>query len=164
MAMRLFEDSERDDVARFIEEHWRSKLVMSCGRAWYPHEHEGLIDRRDGKIDGLVTFRCDADGMEILTINSTVTGSGLGSALMLGVINLARERNISRLWLTTTNDNLRAVGFYQRLGFRLTQVHLGMVDQARTTKPEIPDVGQGGIPIHDEWIMELHLEPSLPAV
>ena len=162
MAIRLFDDSEREDVARFIEAHWRSKLVMSCGKAWYPHEQEGLVDRRDGKIVGLVTFRREDHGMEILTIYSTVTGAGLGSALMLALIKLASQHGVTRIWLATTNDNLRAVGFYQRLGFRLSEVHPGAVDEARKTKPEIPDVGQGGIPIHDEWIMQLELEPSLP--
>ena len=161
MAIRLFDDSERADVARFIEGHWRSKMVMSCGKAWYPHEQEGLIDRREGEIVGLVTFRSEDPGMEVLTINSVKTGAGLGSALMLALIDLARRRGNTRIWLATTNDNLRAVSFYQRLGFRLTEVHLGVVDEARKIKPQIPDEGQGGIPIHDEWIMELHLEPSL---
>ena len=101
------------------------------------------------------------DGMEILTINSSVTGAGLGSALMLSLIDLARRRGHTRIWLTTTNDNLRAVSFHQRLGFRLTEVRAGVVDEARKIKPEIPEVGQGGIPIHDEWIMELKLEPAL---
>ncbi len=159
--MRLFQDDEREKVAAFIEQHWRSRMVMSCGKSWYPHEQEGFIELRDGEIVGLVTFRCDDGGMEILTINATLTGAGLGSRLMLAVINLARRRKIERLWLTTTNDNLHAVGFYQRLGFRLTEIHPGVVDEARRTKPQIPEVGQNGIPIHDELVMELRLKPSL---
>jgi ribosomal protein S18 acetylase RimI-like enzyme len=99
--------------------------------------------------------------MEVLTINATLPGAGLGSRLMLAVINLARQRKIERVWLTTTNDSLHAVGFYQRLGFRLTEIHPGVVDEARKTKPQIPEVGQNGIPIHDELVMELRLQPSL---
>ena len=52
--------------------------------------------------------------------------------------------------MITTNDNLQALRFYQRRGYRLTAVHAGAVDQARPIKPSIPIVGAHGIPIHDE--------------
>ena len=51
----------------------------------------------------------------------------------------------------TTNDNLSALRFYQRRGFRLVKIWPGAVDAARKSlKPTIPQVGQNGIPIHDE--------------
>jgi hypothetical protein len=36
-----------------------------------------------------------------------------------------------RLWLYTTNDNLPALRFYQRLGWDLVALHRGAVDEAR---------------------------------
>ena len=33
------------------------------------------------------------------------------------------------------------------------------VDEARLIKPEIPEIGQNGIPIHDEIVLELKLQP-----
>jgi hypothetical protein len=59
------------------------------------------------------------------------------------------------LWLVTTNDNLDALRFYQRRGFRITEVRLGAVDEARRTlKPGIPAIGASGIPIRDEIVLE----------
>jgi hypothetical protein len=52
--------------------------------------------------------------------------------------------------LTTTNNKLSALRFYLRCGFRLIQVRLGAVDDARRLKPSIPTVGEYGIPMHDE--------------
>ncbi len=52
--------------------------------------------------------------------------------------------------MVTTNDNLRALGLYQRRGFRLAALRCGAVDQGRRLKPEISEVGEGGIPLHDE--------------
>jgi ribosomal protein S18 acetylase RimI-like enzyme len=52
--------------------------------------------------------------------------------------------------LTTTNDNVDALRFYQRRGFRLAALRPGAVDEARRIKPEIPQVGEHGIPLHDE--------------
>lgn len=154
-------DADREDVAQFIERHWHSRRVMSRGRAFYPHEGEGLFERRDGQIVGLLTFHADDGGMEVLTLNSTLEAQGIGSSLMLDVIALARDREYDRVWLTTTNDNLRAIGFYQRLGFRMTEINVGVVDEARKVKPEIPLTGERGVEIHDEIVMELGIEPYL---
>ncbi|NJN19453.1 MAG: GNAT family N-acetyltransferase, partial [Oscillochloris sp.] len=54
----------------------------------------------------------------------------------------ARDRGCHRVWLTTTNDNLRGLRFYQRVGFRMILINIGAVDEARKIKPQIPKVGQ----------------------
>lgn len=155
------QDGDREEVARFVERHWRSRLVMSRGRKFYPHLESGLIERRDGEIVGLLTYRVDDDGMEVLTLNSLLEGSGIGSSLMLDAIDVARRLACERVWLTTTNDALRAIGFYQRLGFRMVAVNVGAVDEARKIKPEIPKLGDRGIPVHDEIVLELRIKPFL---
>ncbi len=161
MTRSLMSDGDREEVAAFIEHHWHSRKVMSSGKAYYPHEERAIIERRDGVIVGLLTFRCEPDGMEILTLNSTLEGQRIGSSLMLDAIEIARREGIERIWLTTTNDNTRALSFYQRLGFRLIEVRLGVVDEARKVKPQIPEIGYLGVPIHDEWVIELHIKPYL---
>ena len=58
------------------------------------------------------------------------------------------------LWLVTTNDNLDAIGLYQRRGFHLTELHPGAVDAARALlKPSIPLVGEHGIAMRDELVL-----------
>lgn len=161
MSRNPIQKSDREEIACFVEKHWRSRVVMSRGRAFYPHEEEGFVERHNGQIVGLLTFRVDDDGMELLTLNSVLEGSGIGTSLMLHAINTARVRGCGRVWLTTTNDNLRAIGFYQRLGFRLIAVNVGAVDEARKIKPQIPEIGQNGVPIHDELVMELVIHPYL---
>lgn len=154
-------DPDRPEVAEFVERHWHSKLVMSQGEAVYPHEHEGFLERRDGRIVGLVTYRVLGGEIEVLTLNSTLEGSHIGSSLMLNVMQEARNRQSSRVWFTTTNDNVRGFSFFQRLGFRLVAVHPGVVDEARKVKPEIPEFGQSGIRIRDELVFELRVQPFI---
>lgn len=50
---------------------------------------------------------------------------------------------------TTTNDNLDALRFYQRRGFRLAGLRPGAVGRARRIKPEIPATGAHGTPLRD---------------
>ena len=161
MTRTEMQSSDRDEVADFIERHWHSRLVMSHGRSFYPHEEQGLIERQDGQIVGLLTYRVEGKEMELLSLNSTLPGQGIGSSLMLQAIEVARKRECEKVWMATTNDNLHAIGFYQRVGFRMVAVNLGVVDEARKIKPQIPEVGERGIPIHDEIIMELHLDPYI---
>jgi hypothetical protein len=52
----------------------------------------------------------------------------------------------------TTTSALR---FYQRRGYRIRKVRVGAVDAARRQlKPSIPEIGQYGIAIHDEIVLE----------
>ncbi|MCH7807580.1 MAG: hypothetical protein IIB60_00005 [Planctomycetes bacterium] len=43
----------------------------------------------------------------------------------------------------------------------MVEINLGAVDEARKLKPEIPLTGERGVPIHDEIVLELTLEPYL---
>lgn len=136
---------------------------MSRGEQYYPHKEQGFLERRDGQIVGLLTYRINDEEMEILTLNATMEGEGIGSSLMLNAIDRARDRGCTRIRLIITNDRLRAIGFYQRLGFRMIAINLGMVDEARKIKPQIPLAGERGVSIHDEIVMELTVEPYLDA-
>jgi ribosomal protein S18 acetylase RimI-like enzyme len=62
--------------------------------------------------------------------------------------------DVKILKLITTNDNLQALKFYQKRGFRLMEICQNAVEEARKIKPEIPKVGYYGIPIVDEILLE----------
>ncbi|PAV35534.1 GNAT family N-acetyltransferase, partial [Bacillus licheniformis] len=53
----------------------------------------------------------------------------------------------------TTNDNMRALMFYQKRGYTLAELYVNAVDKARKVKPEIPFVADNGIPIRDEILL-----------
>ncbi|GED69603.1 hypothetical protein BRE01_33050 [Brevibacillus reuszeri] len=55
--------------------------------------------------------------------------------------------------LVTTNDNLHALGFYQRRGYQFNELFVNAVDKARRIKPEIPLIADNGIPIRDEILL-----------
>jgi hypothetical protein len=65
-------------------------------------------------------------------------------------LELASAAQCHRVWLITTNDNLKALRSDQWRGFRLAALHVGTVDHSRVLKPSIPVVGLDGIAIHDE--------------
>lgn len=117
----------------------------------------GWLAERDGEVVGLLTYRREGEVVDIVTINA-FTGGGVGAALVEALTGEVRG-SAARLRVTTTNDNTRALRFYQRAGFRLTALRPGAVAETRALKPEIPEVGHDGIPIRDELDLEMELSP-----
>ena len=105
----------------------------------------------------MVTYCIRGGECEIISLDSLREGQGIGTALVKAVIAEARKGGCSRVVLSTTNDNLRALGFYQRRGFALVQVRSGAVDKSRKLKPGIPTTGMDGIPLRDEIELALKL-------
>lgn len=66
-------------------------------------------------------------------------------------------KGCQRVFLITTNDNLNALGFYQKRGFELVAVHRGAVNESRKAKPSIPLIGYDGILLRDEIELEMLL-------
>ncbi len=87
-------------------------------------------------------------------------GRGIGGHLVERVVGEARDSGSVVVWLVTTNDNLDALAVYQRHGFRLVRLVVEGVDAARELKPQIPNVGQYGIPLHDELVLERALDTN----
>lgn len=115
----------------------------------------GLVAETEGELVGLLTWQREGDTVHLVTINA-FTGGGVGSALVRALLDTARDTAgpVRRVLVTTTNDNTRALRFYQRAGFRLCALHVGAVAEARRLKPQIPETGQDGIPLRDELELE----------
>ena len=107
----------------------------------------------DARI-GAVTYEIVGDACEIVTLNALVESRGVGSALLVAVHEAARMADCRRVWLITTNDNLRALGFYQRRGYHLAAVHRDAIERDRALKPQIPLIGENHIPLRDEIELE----------
>ena len=125
--------------------------------------HNEIIryDEVDGFVyddwTGVVTFIIKGQECEITSLNSLLEGKGIGIALIDEVLREAKEMKCRRVFLITSNDNLHALGFYQRRGFELVAVHRGAISESRKVKPTIPLIGENNIPLRDEIELEILL-------
>jgi ribosomal protein S18 acetylase RimI-like enzyme len=71
---------------------------------------------------GLATYRQIGTVAELVSLDTVETGRGTGTAILKYLSLLLTEHGATKLLVTTTNDNLVALGFYQRRGFLLEQV------------------------------------------
>ncbi|MBI4295604.1 MAG: GNAT family N-acetyltransferase, partial [Chloroflexi bacterium] len=145
--IRTVERGDHPWVASLLREQWGSTRFVTRGRLWDAEELPGLIAVRDGNRVGLATYHLQGDECELTTFNSLVERVGVGSALLQSVRDIAVSAGCKRLWLITTNDNTAALRFYQKQGFVLVAVYPNAMEQYRRLKPEIPLVGNDGIPI-----------------
>lgn len=144
----------------FVRARWGDEIVVGHGTVYRPHQLPGLLVTDAGETVGLLTYDVEEEACEIVTIDALVAGSGAGSMLLAAVEEVAREAGCTRLWLITTNDNVRAQGFYRANGFDVVAVREGAVAASRARKPSIPLVNEAGVPIQDEIEMERRLSPG----
>ena len=136
-----------------------SPRAVRLGEVVEPAAMPGLVAERGRERIGLLTYIVDGDQFEVLSLHCRVENTGAGSALLEAAAALAAGRGCRRLWLVTTNDNLHALGFYQRRGLRLCALHAGSLDRDRALKPELPEVNPDNrIPMRD--LLELELDLS----
>ena len=161
----LIRPIQTDDLSFIREElarNWGDVGIWSIGRRYQADELPGFVavdDTRGNELIGLVTYIIHGGGWqgEVITLSSRRENAGVGAALLDAAVNAIRAAGCARAFLTTTNDNLRALGFYQKRGWRLAHLHKGIVEDARKRKAVIPEIGMNSIPIRDEIELEMWL-------
>ncbi len=142
--------------------------MVSRGKVHFAHMLPGFVilpvnneetqdNNLSARVAGFITYNIEGQDCEIVTINSFRENIGVGTALIDAVKQAAQAEGCKRLWLVTTNDNMRALRFYQKRGFELVAVHRNALAQSRKLKPEIPLTGTDDIPLRDEIELELRL-------
>ena len=147
----------KDDLphlGQFWVEHWSGEEIVTHGQVVRHKEVEAFVY---SDWLALVTFVIRGNECEIISLNSLQEGIGIGTALLEEVILEAQKKHCRRAFLVTTNDNLDAIGFYQRRGWSLKTLRRNAMEEARKLKPTIPFIGKHNIPLRDEIELEMIL-------
>jgi ribosomal protein S18 acetylase RimI-like enzyme len=150
-------DGDRPWALEVETESWGIPVVARLGELVDPTVLPGFVARLDGQRAGLVSYAVRGDECEVVTIRSLREGHGIGRALLDSVRGAALAAGCRRLWLITTNNNVRALDLYQRWGMDLVALHRHAVASSRRLKPSIPERDAKGIPIAHELELELLL-------
>ena len=156
-AVRRLTPDDLPRLRQFWIEHWGSEEMISRGKVYRPEQLDGFVVEDGNEWSGLLTFVVEDNECEVTSLDSLRERQGIGSVLIDKVIEEARSCACRRLFLITTNDNLNALGFYQRRGFELVAVYRGAINESRKLKPGIPLIGYNDIPLRDEIELEIVL-------
>lgn len=140
-----------------LQSEWSSTRVVTKGRVHDCMKLPAYIAVKGNKLAGMITYYINDSQCEIITLNCLAENEGIGQKLIECVKETAARQNCTHLAVITTNDNIKAIRYYQKRGFSLKAVYINAINQSRLLKPEIPLVGNDGIPILHEVEFEMLL-------
>jgi ribosomal protein S18 acetylase RimI-like enzyme len=149
---------DRTWIAEGLAEHFSSSRIVSRGVLHEGHSLPGLVAIEYGDPIAFLLYDLRSEQCEIVALVAVRERRGAATALLAAAARLAQRAGCRRLWLTTTNDNVAAIHFYERRGWRMVATHRGAMIEARKLKPELAEIGIGGVAIVDELEFEWPLD------
>ena len=150
LSIRQAEPSDRPRIGQLTRYFWDETMVDCFDRQYDVLACPAFLACDGGRVVGLASYAVEADWEAMVLVGFVLLpdyqGAGIGRALLDAVRGEAQRRGLGRIILVTCNDNLPALAFYQRYGFRLMEVVPGRI--ARHHGGEL--TGFAGIPVRDE--------------
>jgi ribosomal protein S18 acetylase RimI-like enzyme len=139
---------EKADIRKFVRQFWGEEEQLTFDRKFCVSEQPAYAAKVGMKTVGFVSFVEDEDDLIIvaLAVQAEHQGLGIGHALIEKVDSEARRRQKRKLLVSTSNDNLPALGFYQSVGFQIFEVKPNVIAE----KHGQILAGIGGLPMRDE--------------
>lgn len=155
--IRPIEGKDRPFVVTSLKNLWGSERMAVRGKLVNISFLDGLLAEEEGRVVCLVTYLIENTDCDITSLNALTPGKGVGTSLIEEVKKIAKEQNCLRVTVVTTNDNTKALHFYQKRGFVISVLYKNIMEEERKLKPEIPLFGEDGIPLRDEIELEMIL-------
>jgi len=152
---------DRSFISGVVRDKWGDEPIVVHGEVFHTTDLDGVKAIKDGQIVGFLHYQITNKEFEILTLASLVERHGVGSALIEAAERIAHDKGCQIISVVTTNDNLHALGFYQKRGFHLAAIFPGSVNLSREIKPAIPEIGENNIPIRDEIRLEKPISQTI---
>lgn len=135
-------------IRSLVKRYWGEEEQLTFGRTFSVAGLPTYLAKRGNRNAGFLSYSDHDDSVLIVALGVLPQhqGSGVGSELVGKVEAEARRRKKSKLLVSTSNDDLPALGFYQHLGFQLYEVKPDVIANKHGAVLE----GIGGLPIRDE--------------
>jgi GNAT superfamily N-acetyltransferase len=148
-------DADRAAARALFEQDFGRTKIVAYGEVMDIEAMPALVAVMYSDPSGALAYRLLGDALHIVALATDPMWqrSGVGGYLVAEAELLARRLKLSRLVVSTTNDNLPALYFYQRRGYRLTD----LVPNNVTAHTREEHAGFAGIPVRDEIRLEKKL-------
>ncbi len=151
--VRASEAKDQTAIVDLFERDFGYTSIVSFGEEVKIEREPALAAWMKGELAGALVYRLLPDALLILALATDPMWqrSGVGGHLVAEAEAVARAKALTRVRVSTTNDNLPALYFYQRRQYHITGVVPGgMIGHVK----ESDSKGFGGIPLRDEIRLE----------
>jgi GNAT superfamily N-acetyltransferase len=152
-------NGDRERAQALFRRHFGHIPIVAFGEVIPLDDAATLVAEVENEVGGALAWRPFKGAFHIIAVASDPMWqrAGLGGHLVAEAEILARREQHGRMIATITNDNIPALYFYQRRGYRVSAVVSDSVaPHARTETP-----GFAGIPILDEIHLSKNLRSSI---
>ena len=153
--IKELEPKYRNQVYKFTKKEWGDLNIVSLGKIYNAEKLNGFVALNQEEVVGFVLYHVENNECEIIALYSDIENIGIGTALIKTMKDFTIKNNYRRLFLITTNDNVRAISFYQKNEFSIAAIHVDTIKNSRKLKPQIPMIADNGLPIRDEIEFEI---------
>ena len=139
---------ERSKIRRFVKRFWGEEEQLTFDREFVVAELPAYVARVHNSTVAFVSIAEMDDAVMVVALGvlPRYQGSGVGSSLVEKVEVEARRLGKRRLLVSTSNDDLPALVFYQSHGFQIYEVQPNVV----SVKHGEGSRGICGLPVRDE--------------
>jgi ribosomal protein S18 acetylase RimI-like enzyme len=141
--------SDREKALELFRRDFGPAQLVAYGEAISLEDAATLVAETENEIAGALAWRYFDGALHILALATDPMWqrAGVGGHLVAEAELLARREQQPRVIVTITNDNLPALYFYQRRGYRVSAI---LRDSVAAHTRDQQAVGFAGIPIVDE--------------
>lgn len=141
-------DKERKTIREFVQRFWGEQEQMTFNRKFTVGKLSAYAAKSGNNIIGFVSYAELTDAILIVALGilPQYQNTGIGRSLVEKIEAEARGLRKKKLLVSTSNDDLPALAFYQSLGFQIYEVKPNVIAEKHG---EILK-GVGGLPVRDE--------------
>jgi ribosomal protein S18 acetylase RimI-like enzyme len=145
---KLKSDKERKIIQEFVKRFWGEEEQLTFDREFIVARLSAYVAKVNNSIIGFVSFAEMDDAMLIVALGvlPKYQNAGVGRGLIRKVEDESRRLKKKKLLVSTSNDDLPALAFYQSNGFQIYEVKPNVIAE----KHGMILKGIGGLPIRDE--------------
>jgi len=142
-------DQDRAKALELFQRDFGPAQLVAYGEAVSLENANVLVAETEREIAGALAWRHFDGAFHILALATDPMWqrAGVGGHLVAEAELLARRQDQPRVIVTVTNDNLTALYFYQRRGYRFSAI---LRDSVAAHAGDQEAIGFAGIPIKDE--------------
>lgn len=155
-------DDERSTIRELVKEFWGEEEQLTFDRRFEVAELPAYAAKMDHVLVGFVSFAEISDFLIIVALGvlPSYQRGGVGAKLVGEVEKEARSHGKKDMLVSTSNDDLPALAFYQRLSFQIIEVKPNVIAEKHGTVLQ----GIGGLPIRDEIRLRKRLSEASPSL
>ena len=153
---RVIAEEEKETIRKMVKRFWREPEQLTFDKKFVVAELPAYVAKSENSIIGFISYAETENATLIVALGVLPKhqDTGVGRSLVEKVEAEAKKTQKNRLLVSTSNDDLPALAFYQSLGFQIYEVKPNVVAE----KHGMVLKGIGGLPVRDELRLQKLLQ------